>query len=187
MPLYDALIVTGRLHTVQQCDGGSLCPAGETACGGWRWLSGCLDGLDKDIKGKQKAALWQGHRRGQTSLFSIQVGVSVQGYWSCRETGGGVGLLAVNTDLSYFHYVWLHLLSLAFLILVLFMKAMLYSFHSINFCKCKIRLFGKVKASESHFPLTKSKEGMTFTSFIFKVCTGDSQRSSSMVLNCYAF
>lgn len=30
----DALTDAGRLHTVLQCDGGSLCPAGETACGG---------------------------------------------------------------------------------------------------------------------------------------------------------
>lgn len=101
--LHDALIVTGRLLTVQQQRvRGSLCPAGETACGGWWWLSGCLDGLDKDIKGKQKAALWRGHRRGQTSLFLIQVGVSVQGYLSwdwgrCRSTG-----CEFDTDLSSF-------------------------------------------------------------------------------------
>lgn len=51
------------------------------------WFSGCLDGLDKDIKGKQKAALWIGHRRGQTNPFSTQVGVSVQSCLTCREMG----------------------------------------------------------------------------------------------------
>lgn len=30
---------------------------GKMRVGGGRWLSGCLDGLDKDIKGKQKAEL----------------------------------------------------------------------------------------------------------------------------------
>lgn len=105
-------------HRAAVCLRGSLCPA----CGGWWWLSGCLDGLDKDIKGKQKAALWRGHRRGQTSLFSIQVGVSVQGYLSCREIGGGVGLAVKLTQIcltynmcdcifyfllfSYWFYLW---------------------------------------------------------------------------------
>lgn len=59
----------------------------------------CLDGLDKDIKGKQKATLRRGHRHGQTSPFSIRVGVSVQGYLSCSQIGGGVGC-DFDTDLS---------------------------------------------------------------------------------------
>lgn len=79
----------------------------EAACAYWGLgvgddggLSGCLDRLDKDIKGKQKAALWRGHRHEQTRLFSIQVGVSVQGYLSCRM-GGGVGPLTVTLTLIY--------------------------------------------------------------------------------------
>lgn len=37
-------------------------------------------------------------------FFPIQVGVSVQGYLSCRETGGGVGPLAVNLTQIYLTY-----------------------------------------------------------------------------------
>lgn len=48
---YDALIAAGGLYTVHQ----SL--LGKLHVGDGRWLSGCLDGLDKDIKGKQKAVL----------------------------------------------------------------------------------------------------------------------------------
>lgn len=57
---------------------------------------GCLDRLDKDIKAKQKAALWRGQRSGQTSPFSIQGGVNFQAYLSCVEIGGGGGPLAVT-------------------------------------------------------------------------------------------
>lgn len=64
--------------------------------GGWWRLSVCLDGLDQDIKGKQRVALLRGHRRGQTRLFSIWVGVSGQGCLSCSlMIGGGVSLPAV--------------------------------------------------------------------------------------------
>lgn len=68
------MIVVSLFYTVQYCVKYCVDPIGKTACGARQQLSGCLDGLDKDIKGKQKAALWQGHRRGQTSLFSIYKG-----------------------------------------------------------------------------------------------------------------
>lgn len=74
--------------------------------GGWRRLSGCLDRLDKDIKGKQKAALWRGHRLGQTRLFSTQVGVSVQGDLSC-SSGGRCWSAGCATDTDLSQYVWL--------------------------------------------------------------------------------
>lgn len=61
------------------------------SCGGfswgWQWLWGCLDGLDKDIRAKQKATLCRGRRHGQTGLFSILVGGV--GHWGLRESGGG--------------------------------------------------------------------------------------------------
>lgn len=67
-------------------------------------MSGCLDRLDKDIKGKQKGTLWQGYRRGQISLLSIQLGGQcpglfvLQGDWgSCWVTG-----FEFDTDLFVF-------------------------------------------------------------------------------------
>lgn len=57
---------------------------------GGQWLSGCLDGLDKDIKGKQKAALWRGQGRGQTILFSIFMGGLVA-MASCPAEGWAKG------------------------------------------------------------------------------------------------
>lgn len=139
---------------------------GETACGGWRWLSGCLDGLDRDIKGKQKVALWRGHRRGQASLFSIQVRVCVQGYLSCREIGGGVGLLAVTLAQIYLTYnmcdcIFYFMFSLYSFYLWRWLSIAV-PFSSLQFknnhVKCKMMLIGEGKASERHLSFKKKQK-----------------------------
>lgn len=144
---HDALIIAGRLHIVQQCV--ARIRLGEAACGGWRWLSGCLDRLDKDIKGKQKGALWRGHRRGQASLLSIQVGVSVQGYLSCRQSGGGVLTqicLTYNTcDCIFYLMLFSHVL----LMTTFEEGSHICSLHFFQ-AKCKIMSFGEGKVGERH-------------------------------------
>lgn len=88
-------------------------------------MSGCLDRLDKDIKAKQKAALWRGHRRGQTSPFSIQVGVNFQGYLSCKEIGGGGGLLAVTLTQICLTYSMCDCIFYVLVLSYLFMKTII--------------------------------------------------------------
>lgn len=123
-------LVTRIIRWRESCWGLSPSLDKRVCVGGWWRLSVRLDGLDKDIKGKQKVALLRGHRRGQTRLYSVWVGVSVQGCLSgCwLMIGGCVGLPAEifvsyffffwggrrgGTNLSY-NYAWWCLLSLAF-------------------------------------------------------------------------
>lgn len=138
----DAHIVACWLYTLLYCVFGvaSLSPASETACGGWWWwLSGCLDGLDKDIKGTQKAALWRGHIHGRTSLF-------FQYQWGSVSRAicpaGRLGEVLVCWLWIWHRFVLLIICMIASFVLILFMNMVEYyffvCFHNTNFKIVKV-------------------------------------------------
>lgn len=68
-------------------------------------MSGCLDGLDKDIKGKQKGTLWKGHRHAQISLLSIQLEGQCPGLFVLQGDSGSCWVTGFEFDTDLFVFI----------------------------------------------------------------------------------